>query len=91
MNTQFLLMAQYNGLAVIPLDVVCRDYFSHLKPAELARKAARGEIPLPITMMERSQKAARGVHIADLAEWIDRRREVARKEQIAMECRVSGT
>lgn len=80
MNTQFLLMAQYNGLAVIPLDVVCRDYFSHLKPAELARKAARGDIPLPITMLENSQKAARGVHITDLAEWIDRRRNIAHRE-----------
>ena len=30
MNTAFLLMAQYNGQAVIPIESVCRDYFSHL-------------------------------------------------------------
>lgn len=27
MKTAFLLMAQYDGLAVIPVDWVCRDYF----------------------------------------------------------------
>ena len=26
----FLLMAQYDGLAVIPVEMVCRDYFRHL-------------------------------------------------------------
>ena len=29
-NTAFLLMAQYGGAAIIPLEVVCRDYFRHL-------------------------------------------------------------
>lgn len=28
MNTLFLLMAQYNGQAVIPLDRVCADYMN---------------------------------------------------------------
>ena len=28
--TLFLLMAQYNGQAVVPLDQVCRDFFGHL-------------------------------------------------------------
>lgn len=27
MNTLFLLMARYNGLPIIPVDIVCRDYF----------------------------------------------------------------
>jgi hypothetical protein len=38
-NTMFLLMAQYNGAAVVPLDVVCRDFFSHLTVEKLLRKA----------------------------------------------------
>lgn len=80
MNTAFLLMAQYNGAAVIPLDAVCRDYFQHLTPTQLARKATAGEIDLPIVRIETSQKASRGVHLADLADWIDKRREAARKE-----------
>ncbi len=80
MNTAFLLMAQYNGAAVIPLDMVCRDYFQHITPRKLAQKAQAGEIDLPITRIETSQKAASGVHLLDLAAWIDARREAARKE-----------
>lgn len=80
MNTTFLLMAQYDGQAIIPIEDVCRDYFRHMTPAQLARRASAGEIDLPITRIETSQKAARGVHLADLADWIDRRRQAAQRE-----------
>ncbi|MCA6103603.1 MULTISPECIES: pyocin activator PrtN family protein [Bradyrhizobium] len=80
MNTAFLLMAQYNGAAVIPLEAVCRDYFSHLTPIEFARKATNGQIDLPVVRIEASQKAAKGVHLMDLAKWIDDRRAAAQKE-----------
>lgn len=80
MNTAFLLMAQYAGRAVIPLDEVCRDYFRHLTPVQLARKVTAGEIDLPVVRIEGSQKAARGVHLTDLAAWIDQRRTAAKKE-----------
>lgn len=62
MNTAFLLMAQYGGKAVIPIEDVCRDYFRHMTPAQLARKATAGEIDLPITRIETSQKPARRLH-----------------------------
>ena len=78
--TLFLLMAQYGGRPVVPLDVVCRDFFSHLTVEKLLRKALRGDIALPIARIEHSQKAHRGVHIADLAEYIDKRRAAAIKE-----------
>lgn len=80
MRTEFLLMAQYDGQAVIPIDAVCRDYFSHLTPDKLARKIGRGEIRLPLIRIEESQKAAKGVHLTDLAEWLDARRADALKE-----------
>lgn len=80
MNTAFLLLAQYDGRAVIPLETVCRDFFSHLTPLQLTRKATAGEIDLPIVRIETSQKAARGVHLQDLAAWIDARRAAAQKE-----------
>jgi hypothetical protein len=79
MKTAFILMAQYDGLAVIPLGRVCADYFPHLSPEKMKLKIARGEIRLPLIAMERSQKSARGVHLADLAEYIDSRRAEARK------------
>lgn len=80
MNTAFLLMAQYHGAAIIPLEFVCRDYFSHLTPAQFARKSTEGEIDLPLVRIETSQKAAKGVHLMDLAKWIDDRRAAAQKE-----------
>ncbi|KMO13381.1 pyocin activator PrtN family protein [Methylobacterium platani] len=80
MNTAFLLMAQYGGAAVIPIDAVCRDYFWHLSPDKLVRKISAGEIALPLVRMEASYKCAKGVHLVDLARWIDERAEAARKE-----------
>lgn len=79
MRTEFLLLAQYDGLAVIPLDKVCADYFPHLSPEKMKLKIAKGEIRLPLIAMERSQKSARGVHLADLAAYIDARRAEAQK------------
>jgi hypothetical protein len=79
-NTAFLLMAQYGGAAVIPLDVIRRDYFSHLTIPKLLQKVLAGQIKLPIVRIEDSQKAARGVHLQDLADYIDQQREKALKE-----------
>lgn len=80
MNTAFVLMAQYNGMAIISLEQVCSDYFTHLNPDMFQRKVLAGQIKLPITRLETSQKSARGIHIADLAQYLDEQREAARKE-----------
>lgn len=78
--TLFLLMAQYNGRTVVPLEQVCRDFFGHLTVEKLLRKALSGDIALPIVRIETSQKAQRGVHLVDLATYIDKRRAAAVKE-----------
>ncbi|KVF38038.1 pyocin activator PrtN family protein [Burkholderia vietnamiensis] len=80
MNTVFLLMAQYGATAVVPVELVCRDYFSHLTPEQLVRKVSLGEIALPLVRIEGSKKSAKGVHIQDLANYIDERRAAALKE-----------
>ena len=80
MKTSFLLMAQYDGLAVIPVEWVCRDYFRHLTVEKFLRKVLVGEISLPIVRMESSQKAAKGIHINDLAAYLDKQADAARKE-----------
>ncbi|WP_233343590.1 pyocin activator PrtN family protein [Burkholderia cepacia] len=80
MNTVFLLMAQYGATAVVPVELVCRDYFSHLTVSQFVRKVSAGEIAIPLVRMERSKKAAKGVHIQDLANYIDERRAAAAKE-----------
>ena len=84
MNTPFLLMAQYGGKAIVPIEDVCRDYFSHLSPAKLVQKISAGEIPIPLVRMEASQKWAKGVHLLDLARYLDARVEAARKELNAL-------
>ena len=84
MNTAFLLMAQYGGKAIIPINDVCRDYFSHLTPTKLIRKIGAGEIAIPLVRIENSQKCAKGVHLTDLAKYLDARTEAARKEVIAL-------
>ncbi|KVO72418.1 Pyocin activator protein PrtN [Burkholderia ubonensis] len=80
MKTAFILLAQYDGLAVVPVDLVCRDYFSHLTPEQFVRKVNAGEIALPLLRMEGSKKSAKGVHVEDLADYIDKRRAAAVKE-----------
>ena len=80
MKTSFLLMAQYDGLAVIPVEWVCRDYFRHLTVEKFLRKVLAGEISLPIVRMESSQKSAKGVHVNDLATYLDKQADAARKE-----------
>lgn len=81
MNTLWLLGAKYDGAVFIPLEMVCRDFFSHLTPAMLWRKYNEGSIALPIVLLDPgSQKGAKGVHLHDLADWIDLRRAAARKE-----------
>ncbi|RWO18177.1 MAG: Pyocin activator protein PrtN [Mesorhizobium sp.] len=81
MNTAFLLMAQFDGAAVIPVEDVCAKFFSHLTPGKFVQKISMGEIALPLIRIDgASQKSAKGVHLLDLAAWIDRQRAAAKKE-----------
>lgn len=81
LNTAFLLMAQYNGKAIIPLEDVCRDYFWHLTPTIMLRKIGAGEIALPVVRIDvKSQKSAKGIHLQDLADYLDQRRAAAVRE-----------
>lgn len=81
MNTAFLLMAQYDAKAVIPVASVVKDYFPHLTIENFVRKVALGDINIPLVRIEPgSQKCAKGVHLNDLAQYLDDRRAAAVKE-----------
>ncbi|MEQ6328276.1 pyocin activator PrtN family protein [Pseudomonas sp. B11D7D] len=81
MKTLFLLMAQYDGQAVIPIEWVCRDFLG-LSVDKFKRKRLMGEIDLPVMRLgANSQKANLGVHLEDLAAYIDRQRKAAIREQ----------
>ncbi|ODQ06481.1 pyocin activator PrtN family protein [Shigella sp. FC1655] len=76
MNTVFLLLAEYET-SQIPLSVVAEKFLS-ISPSWADKKANLGELPFPT--YRDNQKSGRLVHISDLAEWIDKKREVAKKE-----------
>lgn len=81
MNTLFLLMAQYDGQAVIPLAKVCSDYMN-LTVEKFKHKVLTGEIDIPLTRLgAESQKAYLGIHLQDLADYIDKQRQRAAIEQ----------
>ncbi|WP_040440062.1 pyocin activator PrtN family protein [Roseibium aggregatum] len=85
MRTVFILMAQYDGLAVVPTDRVVADYFPHLTRMKFLRKISAGEIKLPVVRSDpKSQKSARGISIQDLANYLDERRSAAVKEMEAL-------
>ena len=58
--------------------------FSPSDTQQLVQKISAGEIAIPLVRIESSQKSAKGVHLADLAEYLDARAEAARKEMIAL-------
>lgn len=79
-KTTMLLMTRYDSLAVIPADRVCQDFFTHLTTEQFIRKVGSGDIALPLVRIEASQKCAKGVHLQDLADYIDAQRAKAQKE-----------
>jgi hypothetical protein len=50
----------------------------------LVQKISSGEIAIPLVRMEASQKCAKGIHLLDLAEYLDAQVEAARKEMRAL-------
>lgn len=80
MDTRFLLMARYDAIPVIPLERVRKDFFPHLSQPHFLRKLNDHAIPLPVIFIEPSQKSQRGVHLEDLAKYLDLRREAALKD-----------
>jgi hypothetical protein len=71
---------QRRGDRAASLEFVCRDYFRHLTVTKPLRKVLAGQIKLPIVRIEDSQQAAKGVHLTDLADYLDLQRGKALKE-----------
>lgn len=84
MKTVMMLMVYYDGRPVVPLHDVWRDFFKPHTLSTFLRKVGNGEIPLPVVRLDKSQKGLRVVHITDLAEYIDKRAEAARREARAL-------
>ena len=60
---RFSTHGTYNGKAIIPLDEVGRDFFSHLTLLKFLRKLSSGDIALPLMRIETRQKCAKDVYL----------------------------
>lgn len=80
MKTIWLLMAKYEGQPMIPLDTVIADYLPDISRKTARQKIESGEIPIPVVILGRGQKAARMFHIEGLAAFIDKVAVLAVKE-----------
>ena len=73
-NTFFALMAEYNHAIIGVKD--CAEKFG-LSPKVAMERANKQALPIPCFRLEESQKAPMYIHVQDLANWIDSRREAA--------------
>lgn len=48
------------------------------------REVMAGQIALLIVLIERSQTSAKGVHLQDLADYLDKRRTAALKDHVQL-------
>jgi Pyocin activator protein PrtN len=55
--TAFLLMALDGGKAIIPIEDVCWDYFSHLNPNKLMQKIGAGKLQSRESVLKRVKSA----------------------------------
>lgn len=75
MKTAFLLMAQFDGRAEIPLSEICLEFLD-IGESEANKRAARQKLPFPVHRLG-SQKSPWMVSITDLAAHIDRQKAAA--------------
>lgn len=76
MNTLFMLMAQYEK-PVVPLEECCDSLGYSYSTAR--RMASQGTFPVPLIQSHEGRKTRYQVHLQDLADYFDRKREEARK------------
>lgn len=82
MNTAIFLLAQYER-PIIPARDVAKLF--EISEVTLLRKIGKGEIALPLIRLEDSREGAKGVHVSDLAAYLDAKRAAAVKEAKAMQ------
>ena len=81
MKTELMLMARYDAKPIIPIEDVITDFFGHLSRPNFLRKILDGTIKLPVVILEPgSQKSAKGIHLTDLACYLDSRHAEAVSE-----------
>jgi len=75
--TCFLLFAEF-GTSQIRLEDCCDKYLNHTLP-QAKRKAGLHELPIPVYKATKSQKSGYLVDIRELADYLDKQLESAKK------------
>jgi hypothetical protein len=78
-STVDYLFIKYRSMTVT-LEVMARDYYPHLKKAELLKRANGQEFPFSVFKLDKSKRAPFLVHVRDLAEALDKQYEMAAKD-----------
>ena len=66
---------------IVTLTDACRDYFSHLSPAQLEKKIVAGDIAIPLVVIDpKSQKSMKGFLADDLEKYVRARHADAVKD-----------
>ena len=79
MNTVMMLMVAYNGRPDLDVRTVGENHFN-LTEGKFLKKVKNQEIDLPVVRLEEtSQKARRIVMLADLASYLDKKADEARR------------
>jgi hypothetical protein len=73
-------MARYDALPISPIEQVRFDLFNQLSLLNFLRKLNERFIALSDVNIEANQKCQKGVHIIDLAHFLENRREDALRE-----------
>ncbi|MEC9432685.1 MAG: pyocin activator PrtN family protein [Pseudomonadota bacterium] len=82
MKTIMMLFARYEGQPQIPLDRVREDFFGGMTREVFKKKVESGEVPLPLIRLGKGQKAALMIALQDLADYLDRCADEARRELV---------
>jgi len=85
MNTVFLLLAAHDGKAVLELEEVAKEYLGMSNKIAIMQKAREGNMPFPVFRLGESNKAPWLVSVEDLAAYIDKQREKAKKDFEALQ------
>ena len=82
-NTEQMLIMRYGFNPLIPLDLVAKDYLRDTTIKQYEKQARDSNLPFPVVINGKGKATTYHVHVASLASWIDKVKDVAAKDHLA--------
>lgn len=82
-NTEQMLIMRYGFNPLVPLDLVAKDYLNDVSIEQYKKQAREQSLPFPVVINGKGKATTYHVHVASLASWIDKVKEVAAKDHLA--------